>query len=158
MRRASIILPAVVLAAFVFADQASAQGWRLPRRSVRWVIRNVRQDFRIRNTQDAHHVVPSFASAETEPSANNEARPRPTPAPELTARELASNPAYRALSDEEKCALLGRERAYMVYPHDGETDPYPVCRAWKWDDEDGWDWDWSEINCPWKQCHDCDDD
>jgi hypothetical protein len=46
----------------------------------------------------------------------------------------------------------------MVYPGDSDIDPYPVCRAWKWDDEDGWGWNWSELNCPWKQCPDFDDD
>jgi hypothetical protein len=56
-----------------------------------------------------------------------------------------------ASQDERRVSELGPHRARMVYPHDNETDPYPVCRAWKWSSDDGWGWDWSEMNCPWRR-------
>lgn len=70
--------------------------------------------------------------------------PSPSDAPQ--------SPARRHLSlDEQRVAELGPDRARMVYPRDGETEPYPACKAWKWDSDDGWGWDWSEVNCSWRQ-------
>ncbi len=81
------------------------------------------------------------------------------PAEEARNRLVSAQPSTRGFDhrsvDEKLCAELGPEWCRMITRmHD--TDPYPVCKAWKWDAEDGWDWDWSEFNCPWKQCHNCD--
>ena len=148
MRCALITLVALALTYFASSTQASGCGWRFHRG---W--------FRC-GCQPVYYRTGDVSQATQPAPASTEGKgPIATPTSHhLIARELATNPAYRSLSDEDKCALLGRERARMVYPEYDDVDPYPVCRAWKWDDEDGWGWDWSELNCPWKQCPECDDD
>jgi len=53
--------------------------------------------------------------------------------------------------DERRCAELGRGRCRMVRPIHDDVDDHPVCKAWKWNSDDGWHWDWAESNCPWRQ-------
>jgi hypothetical protein len=148
MRCALITFVALALTYFASGSEALAGGWRLQRG---W-LRRARAPVYYRTRDVSHATQPSPASTGSE-------APTATPAPHHpTARELATNPAYQGLSDKQKCALLGPERCRMAYPLFSDVDPYPACRAWKWDDEDGWDWNWSELNCPWKQCPDCNDD
>jgi hypothetical protein len=142
MRCASITLVTLALTLFASGTQASARDGRLLRGWFRFARQTVYR------TRDANQATQS-APARTD----NEA-PTATPTP----REPAANAAYQNLSDEQKCALLGPDRCRMAYPLFGDVDPYPACRAWRWDDEDGWDWNWSEMNCPWKQCPDCNND
>jgi len=67
-----------------------------------------------------------------------------------------------ASHDEYKVAQLGPNWAKMVYPRDSDIEPYPACKEWKvWINQ--YDirvagWDWAEMNCPWRQCDDCDED
>lgn len=75
-----------------------------------------------------------------------------TQATQASAQTATARVDHRSL-DERKCAELGPEWCRMITRmHD--ADPYPVCKVWKWDPEEGWGWDWSEFNCPWRQCHD----
>jgi hypothetical protein len=147
MRFALIALVALAVT-LASAAEAAAWGWRF--RRVRF--RRARQLVYYRTVDVSQANQPAIARTDT-------GSPVATPAPHHpTPREVATDPRYRSLSDAEKCALLGPETAHMVYPDDEDIGPYPVCRAWKWDDEDGWGWDWSELNCPWKQCPGCDTD
>ncbi len=143
MRCTLITLVALVLTCSAPATQASAGGWRFQRG---W-FRRGRQpvSYRTNDVSQETRTAPAGSDSQAPTATATRATHRSTP------RKLAANSAHRSLSDEEKCALLGRERAHMVYPEYDDVDPYPVCRAWKWDDEDGWGWDWSELNCPWKQ-------
>jgi hypothetical protein len=142
MRCALITFVALAVTYFASGTQASARDWRF-----------LKGWFRGRY-QPIYKTVDAGQVTKPAPARPDDGAPVATPTP----LEMATNPAYRSLSDEQKCALLGRETAHMVYPDDDDIDPYPACRAWKWDDEDGCSWDWSELNCPWKQCPDCDND
>ena len=65
-------------------------------------------------------------------------------------------------NDQWRVAQLGPNWAKMVRPRDPDIEPYPVCKKWKtWINPYGirvTGWEWSELNCPWRQCRNCDDD
>ena len=142
MRRTAVLLTVLALASLVSANQASALGWRGLWRGARYPTCNWR----------SYAVATSHVEAPAQTATSVSESLSVTVISHKKAPAQTATPAreYRSL-DERRCAELGPDRCRMVYPEDGETEPYPACKAWKWDDEDGWGWDWSESNCPWRQ-------
>ena len=141
MRRATILMAVVTLASLVSTSQAGIFGWRLVRcHAQRPAYSQTRsdQDRDVKvavaiNTAEQKAAAPAVHASVSQTS---------------TTRQQVGR--HRSL-DERRVAELGPSRARMVYSTYDDTDPYPVCKAWTWDDEEGWHWEWSELNCPWKE-------
>ena len=141
MRRATMLVTVVTLAGLVSTSQAGIFAWRL---SWRRAQRRVYSQAEVSHERQVKAMISAAPMGQESASPVAQASTFQAVLPEAAARQ------YRSL-DERRVAELGPCWARMVYPRDAEIEPYPACKAWKWDTDDGWGWDWSELNCPWKQ-------
>lgn len=141
MRRLTILMAMLTLASLVSMSQAGLFGWRTYWRRVQ---RPFYTNTQIDSIQYAEENGSTSLTGDRAPATAVHTLSSPGHSPHAPTQRL------RTL-DEQRVAELGPDWARMVYPRDSESDPYPACKAWKWDSDDGWDWDWSDLNCPWRQ-------
>ena len=141
MRQVVAVIAMIVILGLDSTSQAGVFAWRLGWRHVRQPVQRQAEASQMQGVR----AIASAGTAEVKPV--TPATPASFEQARTTARTVSQ---YRSL-EERRVAELGPDRAKMVYPGFGDVDPYPACKAWKWDDEDGWHWEWAEANCPWKQ-------
>lgn len=158
MRRIAICIAALAVAYSALSGPVSAFGWRRLDRRTFWSNSGNRSCCSRRLEATSRPVPIRLGKSGSPVGSETVENARSSP---INTSHSDAGRRY-ASADERRCAELGPDRCKMIYPKYDDDGPYPACKVWKcWPDDGGGiecGWEWSELNCPWKQCHDCNDD